>query len=461
MSSLSSSSHSASLLSSVQPKHVPSSFSRKTVICFIFLIVFSVYNIKTAHESLADSRSLPHPDHPSWQINNLRQHQTTATQTNVLIAGMSFTDATISDTALDFITRCACYHNIISHILLVERDVEYSLEQRIAKIKYQFLNKTIMAHPNDCQDQIYISVSPSDHQLLQVAQNYYKNDTALSKLHDHSPNNPLDTTSRIARIKRSRQYQREQLQMLSNMKKNEKPNRDDESGGEGWGKNAIVALMDLDMDEYPSPMDVIDTAQQYILPSLHDQNGEGGGDNASHNSSSSSSNKFHAVCANGKVSKERLRYYDTFATVLLPDIFLRSPQRPKPQRPKEDRDIIKKFENIVNSNFQFQAQQMSQSSNSGDDSETRKLMDEQPIAVRSCFNGLTLYRADVWMQSKCRYDDYHEDDLVFMGRHLNHTCEHVVFHQCLRRTMPKDDGGWSIAVKPDLVTTWHGQKAKE
>lgn len=95
----------------------------------------------------------------------------------------------------------------------------------------------------------------------------------------------------------------------------------------------------------------------------------------------------------------------------------------------------------------------------------------QPVPVRSCFNGLTLYRADVWLQPQCRYDSYHKDDDAYLSKRYHHACEHIVFHECLRRVMMMmmtkmdDEGGsggsnssgvgFNIAVQPDLTTLWH------
>ena len=87
----------------------------------------------------------------------------------------------------------------------------------------------------------------------------------------------------------------------------------------------------------------------------------------------------------------------------------------------------------------------------------------EPVPVRSCFNGLTLYRADVWLQPKCRYDIYHKDDNAYLSKRYQHACEHIVFHECLRRVLLEKEGGGSsssgeglnIAVQPDMTTLWH------
>ena len=227
-------------------------------------------------------------------------------------------------------------------------------------------------------------------------------------------------------------------------------------------------------------MDLIETAQQYMLPNHLQQSQDR--DSRQSNNNDSNQKKFHAICANGR-SKDNLRYYDRFATVLFPGVLLgKRVLFPDDALlrvdliPERYKNIEKKFMAVVNSNFRnddipktmMKKKRQSNSNNN----KTMVLEEQQPISVRSCFNGLTLYRADVWLTNSCRYDTYHKDDLAFVGRLMNHTCEHVVFHECLRRTMmlrrnevvegygEGEGEEWSISVKPDLITTWHGRKEK-
>ena len=82
--------------------------------------------------------------------------------------------------------------------------------------------------------------------------------------------------------------------------------------------------------------------------------------------------------------------------------------------------------------------------------------DYKPVPVRSCFNGLTLYRTDAWLESECRYDGFNENDAAYASEHYRHTCEHVVLHECLRRKWSDSkEGRFSIAIRPDMTTLWH------
>jgi hypothetical protein len=66
---------------------------------------------------------------------------------------------------------------------------------------------------------------------------------------------------------------------------------------------------------------------------------------------------------------------------------------------------------------------------------------QDPVNVRSCFGGITTYRADVWLKgsdssgSQCRYDIHHKNDIQYASKFGFQTCEHVVFHECLRRKL--------------------------
>ena len=110
-----------------------------------------------------------------------------------------------------------------------------------------------------------------------------------------------------------------------------------------------------------------------------------------------------------------------------------------------------------------QPQSHDSNNNSNGEEEEEEVQQYQPVPVRSCFNGLTLYRADVWLEPKCRYDSYHKDDDAYLSKRYQHACEHIVFHECLRRVLLEKEGGGSsssgeglnIAVQPDMTTLWH------
>ena len=89
-----------------------------------------------------------------------------------------------------------------------------------------------------------------------------------------------------------------------------------------------------------------------------------------------------------------------------------------------------------------------------------KLSETGNVPVRSCFGGITAYRSIVYLNEECQYGldkDFIEDQkynntsiMRYATNKEERPCEHVVFHDCLRRKVPKFD----IAVNPHLITFW-------
>ena len=72
------------------------------------------------------------------QSNNHQAQKKTATTPRILLAGMAFSDTTISDYALSFLLHAACSHNIQSHILLAKRDIDTSLTKKIEALSAHY-----------------------------------------------------------------------------------------------------------------------------------------------------------------------------------------------------------------------------------------------------------------------------------------------------------------------------------
>jgi len=396
-------------------------------------------------------------------VNNHRSntnHQ--AAQPQILLAGMAFSDNTISDFALSFLIDAACSHNIHSHILLAKRDDNTPLDKKI---------EVLAAHsqplPADgkqvrptCRKFIHVEVAPSEDYLLNMTKSYHQNSNSMLTKED-IPNNPWNENNRIARIKRSREYQRQLvIQMLTN--NDNHSNDDDNWNNLDWttSQDAVVGVLDLDLFNYPSPMELIDSARNYIMMS-----------NNNDASSNTNDKKYHAICSNGlfvmksrSYNGYRRRYYDTFSTILLPNSWLHV-DREKVRGSLEGEDVAMAKMN-QDKTLQWilkegRRQPKSLSLSNNNNFHNGEEVQYQPVPVRSCFNGLTLYRADVWLEPKCRYDSYHKDDDAYLSKRYQHACEHIVFHECLRRVLLEKGGvsgggeGFDIAVQPDMTTLWH------
>ena len=98
------------------------------------------------------------------------------------------------------------------------------------------------------------------------------------------------------------------------------------------------------------------------------------------------------------------------------------------------------------------------------------------VDARSCFGGMTIYRASAWFEPKCSYThgmSVNEGTggsdssaastglMRYASEADNRPCEHVVFHDCLIRTNGMTRRGDSsgsgksrIAIMPKLLTLW-------
>ena len=229
------------------------------------------------------------------------------------------------------------------------------------------------------------------------------------------------TNSRVDKISFLRDNQREMLRKYFENK---------------LSNTAIVILVDFDLFLLPKTEQLVHIVNQLRNPNYqHD-----------------------AVCASGvtignfrRKSKSDQFYYDTFSTVLLPNTWV----HPLSRRlfanffPGEDPKLVR-------SNNQFgkftQADLMRYFVKEGKQSTTGQ------VSVRSCFGGLTVYKALQYLSGDCHY--FLPRDVVIHGNASsimkyaslkdNRPCEHVVMHECLKTSHHRFD----IALDPHFVTQW-------
>ena len=162
--------------------------------------------------------------------------------------------------------------------------------------------------------------------------------------------------------------------------------------------------------------------------------------------------EYDALCAAGTQS-EPFGYYDIFATVLLPGTFLfpiagrlvpkfHPGEEPSqvPVAPLFHKGFEKKNPCSALQFFEKEAKKQSTSGESG----------TAAVMVKSCFGGLTIYKAAKYFSSDCQYSNGTRATLRYASKKERRACEHVVFHLCLR----EQDPSFSIAVDPFMQTTW-------
>ncbi|GFH49827.1 hypothetical protein CTEN210_06303 [Chaetoceros tenuissimus] len=161
--------------------------------------------------------------------------------------------------------------------------------------------------------------------------------------------------------------------------------------------------------------------------------------------------KISAICANGIVKKKYAKYYDTFATVLLPDTFMTIlEKRLFPQPYKGETEHFVRTNDKPNTGFSQEA--MFQY--------FRQMGKSQPgeiVNVRSCFGGLTIYKANLYFDGECKYQL--QDEIIkqrdvesvmrYSSKDDGRPCEHVVLHECFRKRLNETE--FNIGVSSKMI----------
>lgn len=222
-------------------------------------------------------------------------------------------------------------------------------------------------------------------------------------------------SNRIERIAQIRDVQRERLRVLRS--ENSPSDKD------------IVILADLDLELLPPVWMLVDQGEVI-----------------------SNNNQEDVVCAAGITmtsTPEDLRYYDTYSTVLLPDTYVHPLKRRlvKNHYEKEDPRFVRSDSQIgpfTQRDLMRHLQSIASKSPTGN------------ARARSCFGGLSIYRATTWFAEGCRYSDYSPELIRYASAKEGRPCEHVVFHSCLQDTQRMTPA--RIAINPELVTVWKKEK---
>lgn len=166
--------------------------------------------------------------------------------------------------------------------------------------------------------------------------------------------------------------------------------------------------------------------------------------------------RYDAVCTNGAGSKQEQKYYDTYATILLPDVFIL--QNDKRLFDKSDESKITVGNDMFHFNKRLMKARFHKQNNFTDEERLQEETRQRRIAlfknmgsshqdgiepVRSCFGGMTIYKARSYLEPKCRYQINHDiltkRDKATIMRFSNikdkRPCEHVVLHECLREQL--------------------------
>ena len=308
------------------------------------------------------------------------------------MAGLLRTQRDMREESLELLVDMACAHQAPAYLLVGNKQEDrFILQERINKVKNQKYSYISCA-------EIWIEREP----------------TVVSTPYD----------DRIHRIEMARDYKRKRLGEL--LQRNTDIKTDDD---------LKIIIVDFDLKSVPTASQVVQVATRMTTDVL-----------CAHGLSYESP-------TNQKDSS--LAYYDTFATILLPDTFvypIKGRMVPK-VRPQENRSLIVNEEEFSGHDLYMWVHEQGYATTSKHTFGTVR-----PVLVNSCFGGLAIYRAKIWFDARCSYRRQNAQDCEeYANKYDKKPCEHVVFHNCLHKTLSSDElsHNLTVAIQPDLYTFWN------
>ena len=338
-----------------------------------------------------------------------------------VLAGVIDDGSKISSEALDFLVNLNCLQGVMTHVLVRTNDkILHDMHSLMKNLKYSYSGK--------CAD-FYVTTQPP-----YIAS--YDN--------------------RVEKLQHVREHQRTEIEvlLLANSATKYMSLAD-----------VVIIVADFDLEEFPLPGQVLKSAIGMISPWRKESI-----------ASSSASLVPDVMCAAGTVESFTNGntvegYYDTYATILLPDTFVYPVHGRMIAKlnPADDPSLIigSNFTNVdLLRWFYYHAQkQFIENEKVDAGGETEHLepisygskMMFNPVPVRSCFGGLALYRGSKWLHPQCSYLEMDRTNENYSIRAEKRPCEHVIFHRCLSAV----ENGTVIAVQPDLRTRWVSSEKKK
>ena len=340
----------------------------------------------------------------------------------VWLAGIILDPANIADDVFDSIIQLNCDNKINVHVVTAATESSlYAANARYQKLTYN----------NSSCGQFIVTAQPPHISSLSL---------------------------RVDKIAAARDYQRDELQNLFYNNNNDNNNAHNTTG--------LVILTDFDLASFPN----VDQVIRQVKIMMYRQN----------NKSSISKQHYNIVCATG-IMHRPYGYYDTFATVLLPDTFV-YPIRGRLTRTfneKEDYSSLIRSDDVYGTVTQFDLLDFFETKSRLRDDHpplpgNRDPFEDvhsddffnqfvQPVPVKSCFGGFTIYNAATYFNPKCNYSapyqrlyDGKQNMTLEMKKYSSlrsqRPCEHVMFHNCLQRA---NKGKALAAVNPRLRSEWN------
>jgi len=340
-----------------------------------------------------------------------------ASRLTIYFAGIVRTTTEIKPDILEYMVELSCEHQIVLHIVTGKGGDGYGAMNGVT--------------------------------LIENAKNRHYEASMCAEVHvTEEPDNVPKISNRIERISVLRDFQRELLRTLM-----ENHNDDHDS--------SVVVLADLDLYSFPDVDILLDEIDQVSNSSAQ----------TNFNSTKHKGRSAHDVVCSAGIMYRPFGYYDTYATVLLPDTFVYPlKNRLVPQYyPKEDTslvcsnntygemtqwDLLDYFENESRKlTLAHQGTEDYVQSIGADILSAEPVNKKEAVPVKSCFGGLAVYKSSTWLNAECKYNMDTSNLERYANLKDNRPCEHVVFHNCLLDS----DKSISIAVQPSMRTEWKPQ----
>jgi hypothetical protein len=439
---------------------------------------FDTYRIATLDDTVLSDNNAKKADSAKEATN-----KATSTNADVItwLAGMVADVDKIHSNIKEILMTLNCDHRVGIHIVVKLSHQVQSFQRELQVIQ----SEALIAHSSSCWHL---------HEMLQdneVHEECYCAPIVVQSQDDLQSGStktlPLNRIDRIATIRDSQRYalhkiytsHRQRIQLGRNTDKGKN------SGKMRYvSKPGIIILADLDLFLLPQASIIIE--QVNLLQNM--------------------SYPFDALCAAGITMNlgknpnspqtmiqhggQEPWYYDTFSTVFLPDTFSHPiKRRLVPHLYKgEDPQLVRSNDQLGNFTqgdiyryFHARGQKKSISNTMVQAEIATDASDGIGCTrVKSCFGGMTLYRATSYFEQYCTYQlqanvknqlehwndnvndnvDNIENNIRYgrsksIARYANNKekrpCEHVVFHDCL---MKVTTGHFRIAVNPALKTFW-------
>mmetsp|Transcript_12362 Transcript_12362/g.23164 ORF Transcript_12362/g.23164 Transcript_12362/m.23164 type:complete len:458 (+) Transcript_12362:70-1443(+) len=379
---------------------------------------------------------------------NSNSYQNPGSQSLIWIAGLVLDNHAMEITVKDTLIELNCRHRVGIHVLLKS-------EHQIIPFYKEWQQKQLLFLNHTAYEDVKIGNSCGP-VLIQDQISLMKDTDIQSEWLSYSTSpNRIDKISALRDLQRSILYKILVEQHVSSHYSSSYSKLNQEG--------IVVIIVDMDLHKIPDTAQIM--KQVYLLQDIQ--------------------YPFDAICTAGitmniggnlrtdkkgstlsrRIYERIPSYYDTFATVFLPDTFSHPIKRRLiPYMYNGEDPKLIRSDNQYGNFTQADIFQYFVNTHQG-----------KPVGVKSCFGGMAMYRAHIYFDDQCKYsldnitlqefqdilqkqsDEYfrqglHQGDIFrYANNKEQRPCEHVVFHDCLKRVNKSD---FRIAVNPALKTYW-------